>query len=329
MKSASDRWQHTLVAKTEQFLSWRKRRHNEKKEAQKKKNPILDWVEAFIWAAFVVLLINQYVLQAYQIPSGSMISTLLEGDRIFVNKLIYGPELIPGMLKMPGFTEPSRSSVIIFENPSYISKGPIFDIVQRVLYMVTLSLVDIDRDQYGRPRAHFLIKRAVGVAHDRLRLREGNMYFRPEGENRWYSEEEFKKLSGLEYHQRRLVQQEQYPMFKDAAEATVYRELSIPLTDKQKQAIDAVTQLQYVDGYYLDMARNETFFAANPQNERYASREQFYENGWYVPSGRIFPMGDNRDNSRDARSFGAVSEQKVLGRAMFIYWPLQRLGAIR
>jgi signal peptidase I len=40
-------------------------------------------------------------------------------------------------------------------------------------------------------------------------------------------------------------------------------------------------------------------------------------------------MGDNRDNSRDARYFGSVTKEKVLGRAMFIYWPLNRLGAIR
>ncbi|MDR1637019.1 MAG: S26 family signal peptidase, partial [Treponema sp.] len=62
---------------TELFLSRRRRIKREKKEKQRKKNLVLDWVEAFIWAAGMVLLINQYLLQAYQIPSGSMIDTLL------------------------------------------------------------------------------------------------------------------------------------------------------------------------------------------------------------------------------------------------------------
>ncbi|HUI69608.1 MAG TPA: signal peptidase I, partial [Spirochaetia bacterium] len=51
--------------------------------------------------------------------------------------------------------------------------------------------------------------------------------------------------------------------------------------------------------------------------------------GYYVPPGRLFPMGDNRDNSRDARYFGAVSLDKVLGKGLFKYWPLARFGVIR
>ncbi|MFW6293457.1 MAG: S26 family signal peptidase [Spirochaetota bacterium] len=40
-------------------------------------------------------------------------------------------------------------------------------------------------------------------------------------------------------------------------------------------------------------------------------------------------MGDNRDNSRDGRYFGAVDTGDVLGRAMVKYWPINRIGAIR
>ena len=58
---------------------------------------MLDWLGAFLWAAVVVLLINQYLFQAYRIPSGSMIPTLLIGDNLFVNKVVYGPEVLPGI----------------------------------------------------------------------------------------------------------------------------------------------------------------------------------------------------------------------------------------
>lgn len=40
-------------------------------------------------------------------------------------------------------------------------------------------------------------------------------------------------------------------------------------------------------------------------------------------------MGDNRDNSRDGRYFGPVAQKKVLGKALFKYWPPKRVGAVR
>src|SRR5215510_11223540 len=117
-----------LQSLTKAYLTRRNRNRRVKKEKQKAKNPVLDWIEAFFWAAGMVLLANQYLMQAYVIPSGSMEDTLLIGDRVFVNKLIYGPEVLPGVIKLPGVFKPKRNEIIIFENPSYISKGPVFDI---------------------------------------------------------------------------------------------------------------------------------------------------------------------------------------------------------
>src|SRR3972149_6204516 len=138
-------WEKSVQRTTERFLTWRKRRRLARKARQKKRNPIVDWIDAILSAVVIVLLINQYLFQAYQIPSPSMEPSLLVSDRIFVNKIVYGPELIPGMLKLPGFRQPSRGDVIIFESPEYITSGPVMDILQRVVYMVTLSLVDIDK----------------------------------------------------------------------------------------------------------------------------------------------------------------------------------------
>ena len=190
---------------SERWMTARKRRILRKKEKQSRKNPVVDWIEAFVWAACVVLLINQYLFQAYQIPSGSMMNTLLIRDRIFVNKLVFGPELLPGLAKLPSPVNPERAEVVIFENPAYLSKGTGFDIVQRILYMLTLSLVDIDKDQYGNPRAHFLIKRAVGMAGDRLRFNNGFLEIKPEGFSEFLSEAEFQKLGRYDYITRRLV----------------------------------------------------------------------------------------------------------------------------
>ncbi|MDR3144973.1 MAG: S26 family signal peptidase, partial [Treponema sp.] len=43
----------------------------------------------------------------------------------------------------------------------------------------------------------------------------------------------------------------------------------------------------------------------------------------------VFPLGDNRDNSRDGRYFGPIKKTEVLGKGSFIYWPLKRIGLIR
>jgi signal peptidase I len=313
---------------TEAYLTWRKGRIEKKKEKQKKKNPVIDWIEAFVWAACVVLIINQYLLQAYQIPSGSMMDTLLINDRIFVNKFIFGPELIPGMAKVPGLVEPKRSEVVIFENPSYLTRGPLFDILQRVLYMMTLSVVDIDRDEMGRPKAHFLIKRAVGMEYDRIRQHEGNLLIRPRGESAWMTESEFQKISGLHYPVKRMIPETDYPRIKEAGIGAAHQDMRLPLENSWVQAIRGIQNAEYIDGFTFDEWRTKTLYGMNPHDRRYGSRWRIHHEGVFIPEGKILPLGDNRDNSRDGRYFGSVKASKVLGKAMFRYWPLSRVGLI-
>ncbi|MDR2101000.1 MAG: signal peptidase I [Treponema sp.] len=314
---------------TERCLTRRKRIRRIKKEKQKKKNPLVDWLEAFIWAAGVVLLINQYLFQAYQIPSGSMIDTLLIGDRIFVNKIVFGPELLPGVAKLPSPVKPKRNDVIIFENPSYISRGPVFDIAQRIIYMLTLSLVDIDRDESGEPKAHFLIKRAVGMGGDRFITDKGELRIRFAGEDRWVSEREFN--AGRQYNHRlsRLTEESDYPALAAAGKATAYMDMGLNPPQKLLAAAIPADRIRYRDYLAHEQALLEVLRAAYPQDARYRSRFARRTLGWYVPEGRILPLGDNRDNSRDGRYFGPIREAKVLGKGSVIYWPLGRTGPIR
>jgi signal peptidase I len=318
-----------LQVLTETCLTRRRMRRRVKKEKLRGKNPILDWVEAFLWAAGVVLLINQYLFQAYQIPSGSMIDTLLIKDRIFVNKAIYGPELLPGLGKLPSPVKPGRNDIVIFENPSYISRGPAFDIVQRVLYMLTLSLVDIDRDENGEPKAHFLIKRAVGMGGDWFRADRGELWIRFAGEDRWVGEREYFAARGMNHHISRLMEAEDYPALEAAGKASAFAAMGLPPPPYLAAAAAGAEDLRYADVITLEQDRLKVLRAANPQEDRYRISLARFTRGWYVPESRVFPLGDNRDNSRDGRYFGPVRRAKVLGRGAFIYWPPGRIGPIR
>ena len=64
-----------------------------------------EWVEPIIIAVVLALIIRTFVVQAFKIPTGSMRPTLIESDRILVNKFIYK------------FTQPKRGDVIVFISP--------------------------------------------------------------------------------------------------------------------------------------------------------------------------------------------------------------------
>lgn len=44
-----------------------------------------------------------------------------------------------------------------------------------------------------------------------------------------------------------------------------------------------------------------------------------------IPAGNYFMMGDNRGNSQDSRFWGFLPEERVIGKAVFLFWPLNRL----
>ena len=339
-------WETKLVTATERYLTWRKRRKLARKAKQKRRNPVVDWIDAIFSAVVIVLLINQYLLQAYQIPSPSMEPSLLVSDRIFVNKIVYGPELIPGILKIPGPWQPQRGDVVIFESPEYLAApgGPIVDILQRIIYMVTLSLVDIDKDENGQPKHHFLIKRAIGMPGDRIRMNEGNVEYLTPGSDTWMTEKEMKQALGFHYQNVRTLAPEEYTVFKAAGigaglvgeKFAAFTEQQAALKKYYRTTADTAgtvtnigQMMQLADDIYVKMWTDATKWAIEPDNFAAASEWRMLKEGYFVPEDRIFPMGDNRDNSHDARYFGPVRLEKVLGKGLFRYWPLERIGGVR
>lgn len=315
---------------TEAWLTRRNRIKRIRKEKLSSKHPVFDWIDAFLWAVGMVLLINQYLFQAYQIPSGSMIDTLLIKDHVIVNKLIYGPELLPGFGKIPGLVTPQRNDIVIFENPSYISRGLAFDIAQRILYMLTFTLIDIDRDESGNPRAHFLIKRAVGMPGDRIQAEDGELKIRFAGEDRWVSEREYAASKNWKHNISRLMDSSLYPALRAAGAEAAWNDLGLPAPERFHTATSGLGNARHFDFAAFEKARLETLRRALPHDNRYRMLlARQHSLGRYISEGRILPLGDNRDNSRDGREFGPVRISKVLGKGSFIYLPLRRMGPIR
>lgn len=172
---------------------------------------IKEWGESIIIAFILAMIIRTFVVQAFKIPSGSMRPTLIEGDRILVNKFIYK------------FKEPQRGDIVIFRYPE-----------------------DTKKD---------FIKRMIATGGETVEIKDGAIY---------------------------------------------------------------------VNGNLVDSP--------------HILREFFYYNrGDYgavdqkiaVPPNNYYVLGDNSSSSRDSRYWGFVPKKYLLGKAMFIYWPLNRVKAVK
>ena len=92
--------------------------------ARKKPESFMETVKTVFWAVVIALVVRTFAFEPFNIPSGSMIPTLLVGDYLFVSKFSYGYSrysLPFGLPLIPGrvwFDEPERGDVIVFKLPS-------------------------------------------------------------------------------------------------------------------------------------------------------------------------------------------------------------------
>ncbi len=87
------------------------------KERRTRPNATREYIEAIIFALILALIIKTFFIQAFKIPSGSMIPTLLKGDQILVNKFIYGTRVPLSDVKVLTVREPRRGDIVVFEYP--------------------------------------------------------------------------------------------------------------------------------------------------------------------------------------------------------------------
>jgi signal peptidase I len=211
-----------------------------KQEVQKKKSVYKEWIEPFLIAAIVALFIRQFVVEAFKIPSGSMIPTLTIGDHLLVNKFIYGPRIPFTDTRIFTWKEPKRGEIIVFKYPENESKN--------------------------------FIKRVVGLPGDKIQIIKGKLYI---------------------------------------------NDLVVPITPTTPPEDKSVEGAQV---FGKPMFYEEQLGTVEHPIQYLMDQSQKNDGPWLVPKDSVFVMGDNRDNSQDSRVWGFVKFNKILGRALIIYW---------
>lgn len=94
---------------------------------------------------------------------------------------------------------------------------------------------------------------------------------------------------------------------------------------------DFVKRLIAVGGETIEIRDNVLYINGAPLSEGYLPPDLVMKGDYgpvKVPEGTFFMMGDNRNSSDDSRSWGMMPEENIIGKAVFIYWPYNRIGLL-
>ncbi len=264
-----------------------------------KKSVLREYAEAIITAVILALVIRTFIVQAFKIPTGSMQPTLHganyygTGDRILVNKFIYGAKSpnkimftdihIP-YFQLPKLRLPRRGDIVVFSTEG-------------------IALLD-EEDQ----KKDF-IKRLVGLPGDRVEiigLRRELLFARS-------------PFNGKIYRLQNPVK-----VYTPAGEVVLKgecRETGEILTSGPINPHEGVV---LINGKVLDdpeIFRQIPYFNEGQFGARHKSI--------IIPDHSYFVLGDNSPSSKDSRFWGYVPEENMRGMAFFVYWPLNRIGITR
>lgn len=84
---------------------------------------------------------------------------------------------------------------------------------------------------------------------------------------------------------------------------------------------DFIKRVIGLPGDQVEVGQGEVSVNGQVLREPYIAASPQYAGVWQVPEGYIFVLGDNRNNSSDSHSWGAVPKENVVGKAVLVYWP--------
>jgi signal peptidase I len=239
--------------------------------------------------ALAFLLIRPFVAQAFFIPSESMQSTLEIGDRLIVDKVSYR------------FNAPQRGDVIVFNAPEAALRAANKDINDPQDYIK--RLIGLPGDKIHVTRAKLLldgvpVDTAGGPLREYLAVQLGVDH--RVTAIKLYADKVM--IDGPEVHK-----------------TLTKPELAQALGRSPDVKMEIVPGHTYRNGVLLD--------------EPYAREDPDYDfpeggNDFVVPEGHILPFGDNRNMSSDGHVWGTFPRENLVGRAMCLFLPFNRIGRI-
>ncbi|BFU60393.1 MULTISPECIES: signal peptidase I [Rodentibacter] len=259
-------------------------------EEEKAKIEPISEGSAFLSSLFpvlaVVFLIRSFLFEPFQIPSGSMESTLRVGDFLVVNKYAYGVKDPIFQNTIIAGEKPQRGDVIVFKAPEQALLRTGLG-ATRAAYAENLGLTSKD-NMSGVD----YIKRIVGQGGDRIIFDIDQKTLKIV-----YGKEGKPCEVDCESKDFEYTQNPTNPAFPEQLELTEKGDVThnILITPYRRYA-------------------GPEFFPqeGNPTGE------------WVVPEGQYFVMGDNRDHSDDSRFWGFVPEKNIVGKATYIWMSLEK-----
>ena len=304
--------------------------------ARYRKGALREYSESIGLAVLFALMLRAFVVEAFQIPSESMVPTLLVGDHLFVNKFVYGVRIPFTRFDIINFSEPDRGDVVVFVFPlrEVRTEWQMSLIMQQIEHEFMTgesrdfpqSLEEVglgdEVDEWGTPYRfepqaadsdpRYLLTSAgpdlsFGTSDDLTNL---NTAIGPsEGGRRCVGDtipdeerDYIKRVIGIPGDRVRI--ENNHLFVNDVRIEHDVIDLDPPARDSRygmvvTQAIEQNEDVEYTIQYRGRM----------PDFEEITVRE-----------GHIFVMGDNRNNSSDSRCWGQVPIENVKGEALFIFW---------
>lgn len=254
---------------------------------------VWSWIKTLVWAVSVVTIINGLALASFTVPTGSMERTVLAGDFLFVNKLVFGPstpQIIPFInlplpyYKTPPIIAPEQGDVIVFIFPG-------------------------NREQVKADNFEYYLKRCIAVAGDELVIKGGRTY-----------------VNGVEY---KLPQHGQFINMTPEMRQQLYDQDRVytfpPGKGWTRDDYGPIRIPKEGDVIQLSSANIREWATFIRREGHTVDESSLRIDGqpatqYVVERDYVFGMGDNRDNSLDSRFWGFIPEEDVVGTPMIVYW---------
>jgi signal peptidase I len=283
---------------------WMKNKKSGKRKKYKKL--IINLIVVF----FIVIFVRLFVFEIYYVSGDSMNDTLMDGDIVIINKLVYGGRIPNSIIEIPWINAFS----IFFTKDKRTKLQNAIPSKKRFIRFNTIKRGEILVLNNPMNYRNFLVKRCITQPEDSLSINEDAEIFLnsrkieeyPLVKKRYivdYSKSEISEI----YPFTKLTDSLKIPYFEDRIHKRIPKK-NIYMTAQQKQLLASVIGEGIIKSNICDEIDNRK--SVNKYNH-------------------YFVMGDNRCSSTDSRHFGFVPENLIIGRIDLIIFSLSKNGKLR